>query len=111
MPSPISVLLLGLVPSYSEVVTDRVPARITLISKPGCHLCGPVREVIERVALDLGVQWTELSILDDPALSAAYRELIPVTLVDGIRHDHWRVSESRLRRALGSAGITDAPDA
>jgi hypothetical protein len=91
-------------------VTDRVPARITLISKPGCHLCGPVREVIERVAQDLGVQFSELSILDDPALSAAYRELIPVTLVDGIQHDYWRVSESRLRRALAGAPATDTPD-
>jgi hypothetical protein len=62
------------------------------------------------VARDLGVQWVELSILDDPALSAAYGELIPVTLVDGTEHDHWRVNESRLRRALGTVGVTDAPD-
>jgi hypothetical protein len=92
-------------------VTDRAPARITLISKPGCHLCGPVREVIERVARDLGVQWVELSILEDPALSAAYREQIPVTLVDGVHHDHWRVDESGLRRALESTGTMDAPNA
>ena len=83
-------------------MNDPAPARITLISKPGCHLCGPVREVIERVARDLGVQWVECSILDDPALSAAYRDLIPVTLVDGVEHDHWRLSEFRLRRALES---------
>ena len=87
-------------------MSDAVPARIILISKPGCHLCGPVREVIERVAQDLGVQWVERSILDDPALSAAYRDLIPVTLVDGVEHDHWRLNEFRLRRALGS---TQAP--
>ena len=81
--------------------------RITLISKPGCHLCGPVREVSEKVARDLGVRWVELSILDDPALSAAYQELIPVTLVDGVQHDHWRVNESRLRRALGVTRVAD----
>jgi hypothetical protein len=90
-------------------VTDRVPARITLISKPGCHLCGPAREVIERVARDLGVQWVERSILDDPELNAAYREQIPVTLVDGIQHDYWRVDESRLRHALGNTAATDVP--
>jgi hypothetical protein len=89
------------------VVTDPDPVRITLISKPGCHLCGPVREVIEKVARDLGVRWVELSILDDPALSAAYQELIPVTLVDGVQHDHWRVNESRLRRALGVTRVAD----
>jgi hypothetical protein len=52
----------------------------------------------------------ELSILDDPVLSAAYREQIPVTLVDGVQHDHWRVDESRLRRALGSTVAKDVPD-
>jgi Glutaredoxin-like domain (DUF836) len=88
-------------------VSACVQPRITLISKPGCHLCGPAREVIERVARDLGVPWVELSILDDPELYAAYWEQIPVTLVDGAQHDYWRVDESRLREALGSARTTE----
>jgi hypothetical protein len=93
--------------SYSGGVTDRAPARITLLSKPGCHLCGPVREVIERVAEDLGIGWVELSILDDPVLNDAYRELIPVTLVDGNKHDYWRINETRLRQALAVASPMD----
>jgi hypothetical protein len=52
----------------------------------------------------------ELSILDDPALSAAYGDQIPVTLVDGVQHDFWRVDESRLRRALADNASVDAPD-
>jgi hypothetical protein len=56
--------------------------------------------VIERVATDLGVEWEELSITDDPALSQAYWEQIPVTLVDGEQHDFFRVDEGRLRAAL-----------
>jgi hypothetical protein len=92
-------------------VTAQAQPRITLISKPGCHLCGPVREVIGRVARDLDVQWVELSILDDPELFAAYREKIPVTLVDGAQHDYWRVDESRLRAALRGAGTTEVPGA
>lgn len=74
--------------------------RITLIGKPGCHLCDDVRVVIERVATDLDVGWTELSILDDPELATRYAEEIPVTLVDGRRHDYWRIDEQRLRAAL-----------
>lgn len=95
----------------SKVMTGGLAARITLISKPGCHLCGPVREVIQRVARDLGVRWVELSILDDPGLEAAYHDLIPVTLVDGVEHDHWRLSERRLRRALANTGAGDDPGA
>ncbi|MEP7035546.1 MAG: glutaredoxin family protein [Dermatophilaceae bacterium] len=81
-------------------MSGRAPARITLISKPDCHLCDDAREVIERVARDLHVQWVEISLLDDPALRAAYSEQIPVTLVDGLQHDYWGVDEGRLRAAL-----------
>jgi glutaredoxin len=75
-------------------------ARITLIGKPGCHLCDDARVVIERVAADTGVDVEEWSILDDPELSEKYWEQIPVVLVDGEQHDFWRVDEQRLRAAL-----------
>ncbi|UIJ34997.1 glutaredoxin family protein [Allobranchiibius sp. GilTou73] len=74
--------------------------RITLISKPGCHLCDDARTVIAAVAADTGVGWVEISILDDPALREQYAEQIPVTLVDGAQHDYWRVDEKRLRATL-----------
>jgi hypothetical protein len=76
------------------------PARITLIGKPGCHLCDEAREVVAAVAAEVGVGWEERSILDDPALRERYAEQIPVTLVDGRPHDFWRVSADRLRAAL-----------
>lgn len=78
------------------------PARITLIGKPGCHLCDDAREVIAAVAAELGVGWEERSIADDPALAEEYWEQIPVTLVDGRQHDYWRVDATRLRQALGA---------
>ncbi|HXC81035.1 MAG TPA: glutaredoxin family protein, partial [Trebonia sp.] len=31
--------------------------RVTLLSRPGCHLCDDAREIISRVAADLGVAW------------------------------------------------------
>jgi glutaredoxin len=76
------------------------PARITLIGKPGCHLCDEARAVVARVAGDLGVGWTELDIDSDQELAEQYWEQIPVTLVDGRRHDYWHVDEARLRAAL-----------
>lgn len=74
--------------------------RVTLIAKPGCHLCDDARAVIARVAEELGVAWEERSIVDEPALAREYWEQIPVTLVDGRQHDYWRVDEKRLRAAL-----------
>jgi glutaredoxin len=79
--------------------------RVTLYGRPGCHLCEAAREVVARVCADLGETYVEISIDDDPALLEEYGEEIPVTLVDGRRHDFFRVDESRLRTAL-SAGTT-----
>ena len=74
--------------------------RVTLIGKPGCHLCDEAREVVARVTADLGETFEELSILDHADLQARYWEQIPVVLVDGAQHTFWRVDEARLRKAL-----------
>lgn len=83
-------------------MTGAGPARptITLLSRPGCHLCEDARAVIARVAGDLGVPWEERDITQSPDDLRAYSEMIPVTLIDGVQHDFWRVSEDRLRAAL-----------
>ncbi|MGO8957682.1 MAG: glutaredoxin family protein [Streptosporangiaceae bacterium] len=73
---------------------------MTLLSRPGCHLCDDARSVITRVAADLGVGWIERDISGSPEDLARYSDMIPVTLIDGVQHDFWRVSEDRLRAAL-----------
>ncbi|MDE0546177.1 glutaredoxin family protein [Microbacterium sp. C7(2022)] len=76
---------------------------ITVIGKPDCHLCDVAGEVIDAVLADLprdDIDVQELSIADDPALYAQWWEKIPVVLIDGQFHAHWRVSPDRLRAAL-----------
>ena len=75
-------------------------ARVTLYGKPGCHLCDEAREVIGRVCADLGTAYDEVDITTDAELQRQYGEQIPVTFVDGVQHDFWRVDERRLRAAL-----------
>jgi len=84
-------------PHYAPVMAR---TRITLIGKPGCHLCDDARATVAKVAAELGVGWEERDITQDPALAEQYWEQIPVTLVDGERHDFWHVDEARLRAAL-----------
>jgi hypothetical protein len=76
--------------------------RITLLAKPGCHLCDDARAVIARVAADVGVGYTERDITASAQDMAEYWDKIPVTLVDGVQVDFWRISESRLRTALAA---------
>ena len=77
-----------------------VSARVTLYSRPGCHLCDDAWAVIEAVCAELGESYEELSIDDDPVLADRFANEIPVTFVDGRQHDFWRVSPDRLRAAL-----------
>jgi glutaredoxin len=73
---------------------------ITLLSRPGCHLCDEARAVIARVSADLDVSWEERDITRSDSDLRDYWDQIPVTLIDGVQHDFWHVSEERLRAAL-----------
>jgi glutaredoxin len=73
---------------------------ITMYGKPGCHLCDDARAVIERVASDLGVRWEERDITRSEEDMRRYWDQIPVTLINGVQHDFWRVDETRLRTAI-----------
>jgi glutaredoxin len=73
---------------------------VTLLSRPGCHLCDEAREVITRVSAELGARFEERDITGSAGDLRDYWDKIPVTLIDGVQHDFWRVSERRLRAAL-----------
>ena len=90
-------------------MSTATPALITLLSRPGCHLCDDAREVISRVAADLGVAWEERDITRSERDLLDYSDMIPVTLINGVQHDFWHVSERRLRAALLARG-SDPPE-
>jgi glutaredoxin len=74
---------------------------LTLIGKPGCHLCEDARSVVDRVLADFpDVALEERSILEDDELSRAYADEIPVVMIDGRVHTIWHVDADRLRDAL-----------
>lgn len=75
--------------------------RAVLLTRSGCHLCGPAREVVAAVAAETGERWEERD-LDSTAadLRERYRTLVPVLLVDGREVGHWRLDPAQVRRAL-----------
>jgi glutaredoxin len=71
-------------------------ARVTLYSRPGCHLCDDARAVLER----LGEPFAEIDITTDDRLHAAYLERIPVIALDGEELFDFFVDEPVLRALL-----------
>jgi glutaredoxin len=76
---------------------------VTLYSKPGCHLCEELRELLGELAIDRGFTIDEINIESDATLFAAYRYAIPVVLVDGSEVARGRIDERQLCAALENA--------
>lgn len=82
--------------------------RLTLIGKPGCHLCDDARHVVDEVrerlaAAGVTTTYDELDITRDAALAELHAEYIPVVQIDGRRHAIWRVDPDRLAAAVTKA--------
>ena len=75
---------------------------LTLIGKPGCHLCDDAQSVIDTVLeeFETPIPVVKKNILDDEALFARYSEEIPVLLINGKVHNYWRIDPDRLRSEL-----------
>jgi glutaredoxin len=80
---------------------------LTLLTKPGCHLCDAAREIVHAVVTSASddptlpeIVFEEKSILDDQALLDEFVEEIPVVLLNGRVHTIWRVDPVRLTTAL-----------
>jgi glutaredoxin len=82
---------------------------LTIIGKPGCHLCEDAEAAIDRVLAtflaanpSVSVSIAQQNILDDAELAARYSEEIPVLLINGKVHNYWRIDEERFMSALNS---------
>lgn len=80
---------------------------LTLIGKPGCHLCEDAEAAVGRVLgafeakhKSAEVSLSHLNILEDAELAAKYSEEIPVLLINGKVHNYWRIDEARFTAAL-----------
>lgn len=88
----------------SEQAAERAsgaPVRIQILGRAGCHLCDVAREIVEIVAAETGADFVEVDVDADPTLKR-YSDYVPVLLVDGKEHSHWRVDSARLRAALAA---------
>lgn len=84
---------------------------VTVYSKPNCPLCDDCKAELRDLQAEFGLVLEERNILDDPALFARFRHLIPVVEIAGgsllypphDRHSLWSalhgVNEERVRGA------------
>lgn len=81
-----------------------MPRSLTLLGKPGCHLCHEMRAVVDRVVAGTDTVVADEDVRRDPAWRSYVAE-IPVLLLDGEELVRHRVSEDELRRLLSARGV------
>ena len=75
--------------------------RLTIYSKPGCHLCDEMKAVVNQaIGGHEGISFDELDISNDPALLALYELEIPVLMIDGKKAAKYRITEQELERRI-----------
>ena len=78
---------------------------LTLVGRPGCHLCDDARVVVQSVLTELSAApgeriLREINIDIDQDAHRLYWDQIPVLLIDGRVHNFWKIDSARLIRAL-----------
>ena len=74
--------------------------RVTLYTKPGCHLCESVEQVVARVAARREIDVETRNIESDPADFQRFQFDIPVVFVDGREIARHRLSVREFEAAL-----------
>ena len=75
-------------------------ARLTLYSRPGCHLCDEMQAVVDRLGSRVPLELNVVDISTDPMLEKQFGAEIPVLLVDGRKAAKFRVTEDALEKVL-----------
>ena len=76
-------------------------AEAVLYTRADCHLCHRARAILDAIARDCPLAIREQDVDADPTLRERYGGIVPVVEVEGQILAAGRVSEFRLRRALG----------
>jgi thiol-disulfide isomerase/thioredoxin len=86
--------------------------RLTLLTRSYCHLCDEMLEALAPIAAAHGAPVAVVDVDTDPALEAAYGELVPVLLAGdpGTAREvcHYRLDRPRVVALLAAAATAGA---
>jgi glutaredoxin len=76
--------------------------RVTIYSRPGCHLCDEMKAVVMRMASRVPLDLEEIDISGNAELESRYALEIPVLIVEGRKAAKYRITEDELRRLIAA---------
>ena len=73
---------------------------LTLLSKPGCHLCDEAEAIILKLRAEIPFEYKRVDVSSNADLSSMYGLELPVVLMGGRKIFKYRVDVDELRRRL-----------
>lgn len=79
--------------------------QIVVFTKPGCHLCDDMLDLLRAALTGTAATLTERNIARDLADFERYKHDIPVLVIDGREIARHRITASALQQALQAFGL------
>ena len=74
--------------------------QVVIYSRVNCHLCQEAEKNVREVSIEIPLKLEVIYIDGDQELERLYGEEVPVTLINGAKHDYYKVDKQRLTQAL-----------
>ena len=74
--------------------------KVVIYSRTNCHLCEDAEKNAREVLVEIPFNLEVIYIDGDEELERLYGEEVPVTLINGAKHDYFRVDKKRFSEAI-----------
>ena len=74
--------------------------QVVIYSRVSCHLCQEAEKNVREVLTEIPFELEVIYIDGDQELERLYGEEVPVTLINGAKHDYFRVDKKRFSEAI-----------
>jgi glutaredoxin len=74
--------------------------QVVIYSRVNCHLCQDAEKIVIEVLVEIPFDLKVIYIDGNQELERLYGEEVPVTLINGAKHDYFRVDKKRFSEAI-----------
>ena len=75
-------------------------AKVVIFSRQNRHLCHEAEKIVREVLSEISFELEVINIDGNAELESLYGEEVPVTMINGAKHDYFRVDKKRFSEAV-----------
>ena len=75
-------------------------AKVVIFSRQNCHLCHEAEKIVREVLSEISFELEVINIEGNAELESLFGEEVPVTMINGAKHDYFKVDKKRFSEAV-----------